>query len=33
MSLEGKRNKDISLECNTSPSNVTKIIKNYKENV
>lgn len=31
--LEGKRNKDISLECNTSPSNVTKIIKNYKENV
>lgn len=29
--LEGKRNKDISEECGTSPSNVTKIIKQYKK--
>lgn len=27
---EGMRNKDISIKFNTSPSNVTKIIKNYK---
>lgn len=30
--LQGKRNKDIAEECNTSPANVTKIIKKYKEN-
>lgn len=29
--LQGKRNKDISKECNTSPANITRIIKNYKE--
>lgn len=33
MTAEEYWNKDISEECGTSPSNVTKIIKQYKKNV